>query len=93
VAATEHPRVYAYDYSLASPRYGKREALRALARTPTGWDLGAASALAMQASLTPTTAGRWGLDSGFEVDYRGVYSRNLAQVTTLLRYLEERRGT
>jgi len=88
VAGTERPRVYAYDYSQASPRYGKREALRALARTPTGWDLGAASALAMQASLTPTTAGRWGVDSGFEVDYRGVYSRNLAQVTTLLRYLE-----
>ena len=42
----------------------------------------------MQVSLIPTTAGRWGLDSGFEVDYRGVYSRNLAELSTLLRYLE-----
>lgn len=88
LGAGEHPRVYTYDYTTASPRYGRRDALRTLARAPAGWDLGAASALAMQASLSPTTAGRWGLDSGFEIDYRGLFSRNLAQLSTLLRGVE-----
>jgi hypothetical protein len=88
LGGVEPPRVYAYDYTTASPRYGKRDGLLKLARTPAGWDLGAAAALANQAALTPTTAERWGLDSAFEIDYRGLYSRHLARLTTRLRYLE-----
>ena len=63
-------------------------ALRTLARVPAGWDAAAASALAMQVSLSPTTAERWGLDTGFEIDYRGLFSRNLAQLSARLREVE-----
>jgi hypothetical protein len=88
VGAGDQDRIYAYDYTTPSPRYGKRDALRTLTRTPEGWDLAAASALAMQVSLMPTTAERWGLESGFELDYRGLFSRDLSLLSTLLRHRE-----
>lgn len=86
----DHPRVYVYDYSQPgkSLRYLKRDGRPVLVRAPEGWDLEAASALAMQMSLTPMAAGRWGLDSGFEIDYRGLFPWKLEQLSRLLRHLE-----
>jgi Bacterial membrane protein YfhO len=78
------PRVYAYDYSA-------REAGRAvppLASAPQGWSLAAAQALAQQLSLTPATAGRWDLDTGWDLDYRGLYPHWLAQLAIALRKAE-----
>ncbi len=80
-------RVYVYDYSLGkSGAPGERESeLRALERVPAGWTLYAASALGMQLALAPQTAGRWGLRSGFEIDYRGLHPEPLRRLTLALR--------
>lgn len=86
----EHPRLYVYDYSRPGVAFRKEkpEGPRTLARAPAGWDLEAASALGMQASLTPVSAGRWGIDRAFEIDYRGLYPWELTQLCLLLRHLE-----
>jgi len=83
-------RVYVYDYSLGkSGAPGERESeLRALERVPAGWTLDAASALGMQLALAPQTAGRWGLRSGFEIDYRGLHPEPLRRLTLALRQVE-----
>jgi hypothetical protein len=84
-----HARLYAYDYTRPEARahLGGRVGLP-LARIPAGWDADAAWALALQMHLAPATAGRWGLPTGFDIDYRGLYAHDLAQLTLLLRALE-----
>jgi hypothetical protein len=83
-------RVYVYDYSLGkSGAPGEKESeLRTLERVPAGWTLDAAAALGMQMALAPQTAGRWGLRSGFEIDYRGLHPESLRRMTLALRQLE-----
>jgi hypothetical protein len=87
-------RVYVYDYSLGkSGGPGEKESeLRALERVPAGWTLDAASALGMQLALAPQTAGRWGLRSGFEIDYRGLHPEPLRRMTLALRQVEGTAG-
>jgi hypothetical protein len=90
LGAESSTRVYVYDYSLGrSGGPGEKEAdLRTLERVPAGWTIDAAAALGMQLALAPQTAGRWGLRSGFEIDYRGLHPESLSRLTLALRQLE-----
>ena len=72
--AANATRIFVFDYT---------EAAR-LIRSPPGWTLPQADALGRQLYLAPATAGRWGFDGSFEKDYRGLYSHDLAALTTLL---------
>ena len=83
-------RIYSYDYSDAdrARRWLGRPHAHVLERTWSGWPRGAATALGMQMSLVPQTAGRWGLRQAFDIDYRGLHADELARLTRLLR-LEE----
>ena len=85
-------RVYAYDYSEAgrAERWLGRPTAHALARLPDGWRPDAASALGLQMSLAPQTAGRWGLRQGFDIDYRGLQAEPLALLTRFVRLVEDR---
>lgn len=84
-------RVYSYDYSVAgkSQHYLGRSYAHVLRRMPEGWSPEASSALGMQMSLVPQTAGRWGIRQSFEVDYRGLFPAPLSQLTLFLRGTEE----
>jgi hypothetical protein len=83
------PRLYVFDYSdrdssirhLGAPGPTLKE-------SPRDWDLEAADALGKQMSLTPATAGRWGLRTGFDIDYRGLHSAPMVELTDLLRMSE-----
>lgn len=83
-------RVYSYDYGDGerAEHWLGRGAL-ALERTPAGWTPDAASALAMQQALAPQTPGRWGLRQAYDIDYRGLQSAPLAQLTRAVRVVEE----
>jgi hypothetical protein len=89
LAATPHSRLYAYDYTrgeaLARLRRGPG---LPLSRVPEGWSLEAALALAMQMQLAPATAGRWAIPTAYDLDYRGLYPHDLAQLTLVLRAVE-----
>jgi hypothetical protein len=72
-------RLYSYDYLstfrarfLIDPR-GQPE----LARRPEGWPEGAAQALAQQLQLTPSTANRWQIETGFEPDRHRLFPREM----------------
>ncbi len=88
--ADPETRVYVYDYGVPgkSVQYLGREGGYHVVRQPEGWTLDAASALAMQMYLAPESSGRWGLRGSYEIDYRGLYPRNLELLTRLLRSLE-----
>jgi hypothetical protein len=82
--------VYVYDYatrSIVERTLQARDAYR-LARTPAGWTLGGASALAQQMYVAPESAGRFGLAQAYAIDYRGLYPPALRRLTSLLRELE-----
>jgi hypothetical protein len=83
-------RVYVYDYTAGdrARRYLGRAFAHTLRRAPVGWSLDGASALAMQQSLAPQTAGRWGLRQAFDIDYRGLHPTPLARLAGLLRTVE-----
>jgi hypothetical protein len=83
-------RVYVYDYSAPgkSERYLGRAAPYALHREPEGWPPDASAALAMQMYLAPQAAGRWGVSESYDIDYRGLYSTPLDQLTRVLREVE-----
>ncbi|HVR72209.1 MAG TPA: YfhO family protein [Vicinamibacteria bacterium] len=84
-----HGRLYAYDYTRGdAARLRRAGAEGPLARAPEGWPLEAALAMAMQMHLAPATAGRWGLRTAYDIDYRGLYPHDVAQLTLLLRALE-----
>lgn len=84
-----HARVYVYDYTRgeALARLARKPGVP-LDRAPEGWSLEAALALAMQMHLAPATAGRWGLRTAYDLDYRGLYPHDLGQLTLLLRAVE-----
>jgi hypothetical protein len=84
-------RVYAYDYTRgeALARLHRPPDQLPLARVPEGWSLEASLALAMQLHLAPATAGRWALRTAYDIDYRGLYPHDLAQLTLLLRAVED----
>jgi hypothetical protein len=84
-------RVYSYDYSEVDKarRWLGRDGPR-LTRAPAGWPPDPALALAQQMSLTPQTAGRWGVRAGFDIDFRGLQREPLAQLTRLVRLVEDR---
>ena len=87
-------RVYSYDYSdpgVATRRLGRRYAHQ-VARAPAGWSAAAATALGMQMSLVPQTAGRWDLRQAYDIDYRGLHSGSLARLTHLARLVEDQPG-
>lgn len=90
LAHVPHNRVYAYDYTVADAqrRLRRTEETPLLARAPEGWSLEAAAALAMQMHLAPATAGRWAVRTAYDIDYRGLYPHDVAQLTLLLRTLE-----
>lgn len=83
-------RVYVYDYTQRDKNMEHLEGALGpeLVRRPDGWQPEEASALASQMALSPATAGRWGLRTGFEIDYRGLHSGPLAQMSALLRAFE-----
>lgn len=83
-------RVYVYDYTQRDKSTEHLEGALGpeLARAPEGWRPEEASALANQMALSPATAGRWGLRTGYEIDYRGLHSSPLAQMSALLRTFE-----
>jgi len=89
LAAVPHARVYAYDYTRgeALARLHRPPGVP-LARVPGGWSLEAALALAMQMHLAPATAGRWAIPTAYDLDYRGLYPHELAQLTLVLRAVE-----
>lgn len=80
-------RLYVFDYTQRdlNRRYLKRDFGHALVSVPDGWDLNAAVALGMQQTLTPATAGRWALPTGFEIDYRGLHPVSLSRLTAVVR--------
>jgi hypothetical protein len=87
--ARPHARIYAYDYSAQGALEKlRRHAPFTLERAPQGFSREAALALAMQMHLAPATAGRWALRTGWDIDYRGLYPHDLAQLTLLLRAVE-----
>jgi len=91
LARMPHGRIYAYDYTLGDTRarrLPRAEGALPLARVPEGWPLEAAVALAMQMHLAPATAGRWALRTAYDIDYRGLYPHDVAQLTHLLRAVE-----
>jgi hypothetical protein len=84
-------RVYSYDYSdpgVAGRRLGRRYAHQ-VAGVPPGWSVAAATALGMQLSLVPQTAGRWDLRQAYDIDYRGLHSESLSRMTHLARLVED----
>ena len=83
-------RVYVYDYSVpgSARRHLGRDNAYVMARQPDGWTLDAAAALAMQMYLAPESGGRFGLRGSYEIDYRGLYPRDLELFTRLLRRVE-----
>jgi Bacterial membrane protein YfhO len=84
-------RVYSYDYSeTARARRWLGSGGPHLERAPAGWFPDPALALAQQMSLTPQTAGRWGLRAGFDIDYRGLQAEPLSELTRLVRLVEDR---
>ncbi|MEE8217487.1 MAG: YfhO family protein [Vicinamibacteria bacterium] len=87
-------RVYSYDYSdagVAMRRLGRRYAHQ-VKGVPPGWSAEAATALGMQLSLVPQTAGRWDLRQAYDIDYRGLHSESLARLTHLARLVEDQPG-
>jgi hypothetical protein len=84
------PRVYAYDYSVArvAGAAPPPPSAQRIARTPAGWPLGPATALAQQMALAPVAASRWGLQGSFEVDYTGLFPVHVNQAAYFLRSLE-----
>jgi Bacterial membrane protein YfhO len=83
-------RVYVYDYSTPSTieRTLQTDHAYRLERMPGGWPIQAASALAQQMYLAPESAGRFGLQLAYAIDYRGLYPLALGRLTRLLRDLE-----
>jgi hypothetical protein len=87
-----HGRLYAYDYTrgdVQARRLRRAATVGPLARAPEGWPIEAALAMAMQMHLAPATAGRWGLRTAYDLDYRGLYPHHVAQLTLLLRAVED----
>jgi hypothetical protein len=82
-------RIYVYDYTQAEPnrRWLGHEAGHLLSTVPKGFGLDPALALSMQQTLAPATAGRWDLESGFEIDYRGLQPDYLGLLSTAIRQL------
>jgi hypothetical protein len=82
-------RLHAYSYMFGTaPRQLRFARTPALAAIPDGWSREAASALAQELSLSPNTAGRWALESGFEADPTGLHPRRLSELETLLPLLD-----
>jgi hypothetical protein len=84
-------RVYSYDYSeIDKARRWLGHGGPRLERAPAGWFPDQAIALAQQMSLAPQTTGRWGLRAGFDIDFWGLQAEPLAQLTRLVRLVEDR---
>ena len=83
-------RLYVYDYTQRKQnlRWLRRAEGQRLSAMPAGWSPDAALALGMQESLAPATAGRWGLPTGFEIDYRGLQPEALSRLTVAIRRFE-----
>lgn len=82
-------RVYIYDYGTQVGGYTPpADAVHHLRTIPTGWGFLSAQALALQMSLSPATAERWGIETGYDMDLRGLYPHALSQLTLLLRHSE-----
>jgi hypothetical protein len=77
------PRVYVYDYGATTEVAAPPPTL---ASAPEGWSLAASTALAQEMSLSPEASGRWRIDSGYELDSKGLYPHLLAQLGLFLRH-------
>jgi hypothetical protein len=88
--AGEWPRLYAYDYSVPgkSDQYLHVSPGPPVVKMPPGWPPPAAAALGLQDGLAPLTEGRWALDGGYEIDHRGLFPRDLANLAMVLRHVE-----
>jgi hypothetical protein len=85
-------RVYSYDYSETdrARRWLGRPAAHRLERLPADWSPGDALALGLQMALVPQTPGRWGVRQAFDIDFRGLQAQPLAELTRLVRLVEDR---
>lgn len=84
------PRIYVYDYSPAAVANSALPVpnphLRV--RMIPGWSESAARAFGMQLALTPQTASRWGISSGYDLDLRGLLPPEQSSMSLFLRRLE-----
>jgi hypothetical protein len=90
VLREDHSRLYVYEYFQApekSERYlGRRDpyVLGGSNRLP----LALAQVLSQRLYPAPPSAGRWGLEGSYDVDFRRLYPSYLAQMSALLRDVE-----
>jgi hypothetical protein len=84
-------RLYVYDYhslpGFAESRLGRTNPYRHVAVVP-GLDSRQTELLALRQYLFPPSAGPFGIENSYDVDPRGLYPRELNDVTLALRVLE-----
>lgn len=85
---SEDPRLYVYDYDFPGESARRLGRPYNLARIPEGWSEEHAYALGLQMALAYATGGRWNLRGSYEDDYRGLQPRPLAELTLLLKRVE-----
>ena len=88
----ENPRVYVYDYSMASKSrhapFGETHPFSS-GTVPAGWTPLQALTLASMTYLTPPTGTRWGVSGSYDLDLLGLQPRPLAELNDFLRQQEE----
>jgi hypothetical protein len=85
----KEPRVYAYDYTIATASDRARGAPAVdhflLARWPQGWTRLEGVVLGVHEYLNPPTAARWGVRASYDPDLLGLYDPPLAEVADRVR--------
>jgi hypothetical protein len=93
VDRSEGRRLYVYDYhSLpeSSPKWLGRARPYARLAPPPGWDRRTITMVALRLYLLPPAAGFYGLEGSYDLDLRGLYPRELNDLTYFLRHVEGR---
>ncbi len=91
VDRSEGRRLYVYDYHglpEASRSHLGRAAPYAHLSAPAGWDERAFVMVALRLYLVPPAAGFYGLEGSYDLDLRGLYPRELRDLTLFLRQVE-----
>jgi hypothetical protein len=91
VDRSEGRRLYVYDYhSLpeSSPKWLGRDRPYARLAPPPGWDRRTLAMVALRLYLLPPAAGFYGLEGSYDLDLRGLFPRDLNDLTFFLRRVE-----
>lgn len=90
VTATDHSRIYVYDYMTpgSSQRYLKRDDPYAIYRPGPGASVEDLQVLSQRLYPFPPVAGRWGLEGSYDLDLRGLYPLPLGDLVQFLRRVE-----